>query len=375
VVLNAVIIVAALALAPWIGIYALAVGTVLGGLAQLLTQLPALRRAGVVLRPLWEPRHPAVTRVGALLLPTVFGSAVYQINVVVSTMFASLLPPGSVSYLWYAERLFEFPLGVFAVALSTAALPSFATLARRDTEGFRETVAFALRVTSVVAVPAAIGLAITAGPLTSVLLQRGEFGAHAAAQTGIALRYYALGLWSVACARMLVPALYALEDTRAPVVTAVGAFVANLAFVALFVGTLSPPPDSRLGALIAPVVGACAVAQLRHGGLALATSLAATVNLMLLCLALRHRLGAFPWRPWLGATLRTLVASLVMVPVVVTITGRIAWFDGAVPLATRAGWLALAIASGVGVFGLALTMLGGPESAALRTAVRARPWR
>jgi putative peptidoglycan lipid II flippase len=306
------------------------------------------------------------------LLPTVFGSAVYQINVVVSTMFASLLPPGSVSYLWYAERLFEFPLGVFAVALSTAALPSFATLVRRDREAFRDTLAFALRVTSVIAVPAAIGLAITAGPLTSVLLQRGEFGAHAAAQTGIALRYYALGLWSVASARMLVPAFYALEDTRTPVVTAVGAFIANLVFVALFVGPLSPPPDSRLGTLIAPVTGACAVAQLRHAGLALATSLAATVNLVLLCVALSRRMGVFPWRAWFEATLRTLAASLVMVPVVLAITGRVAWFDGEVPLATRVVWLALAIASGAGAFGLALTALGGPEIAVLRTAVGER---
>ena len=130
VVMNVVMIVATVVLAPWLGIYSLAVAVLLGGLAQMVSQLPALRQQGIPVAPLWVPRHPAVKRVGALMLPTVLGSAVYQFNVLVSTMFASLLPAGSVAFLWYAERLFEFPLGVFAVALSTAALPSFAATCR-----------------------------------------------------------------------------------------------------------------------------------------------------------------------------------------------------------------------------------------------------
>src|SRR5882724_3506333 len=230
IVFNVVLVVVAIAAAPWLGIYGLAVGTVVGGMAQLLTQVPALKRLRVPLRPGWDPRHPAVGRLGRLMLPTVFGSAVYQINVLVSTMFASLLPAGSVSYLWYAERLLEFPLGVFAVALSTAALPSFAALAKRDAAEFRETVGFALRLVNVVALPAAVGLAVLADPITSVLFQRGEFGAHQAQQTAVAVRWFALGLWSVASARMLVPAFYALEDTRTPVLTAAAAFLANLGF-------------------------------------------------------------------------------------------------------------------------------------------------
>jgi putative peptidoglycan lipid II flippase len=370
VMLNVVIIAAALTLTRWIGIYSLAVGILLGGVAQLLVQVPALRRAGVPLRPTWEPRHPAVARVGTLMLPTVFGSAVYQVNVLVNTMVASLLPAGSISYLWYAERLFEFPLGVFAVALSTAALPSFSALARRDPREFRETVVFALGLVNVLAIPAAVGLALTAEPVTSVLLQRGEFHGAAATETALAVRCFAVGLWSVASVRMLVPAFYALEDTRSPVWAATGAFLANLLGIALFVGPLAPGEGSAAGAALAAVTAHTSVLGLRHGGLALATSLAGTVNLLLLCVAFHARVGEFPWRAWLGSTARTGAAALVMVPVVRLITTRVAWLEEGVPLAARVGWLGLAIVAGTGAYAVALIVIGAPEATALRGAVR-----
>jgi len=373
IVLNLVIVGVVLAAAPWLGIYSLALATVIGGAAQLLTQIPALRRLRVPLRPRWQPRHPAVARLRALMLPTVVGSAVYQINVLVSTMFASLLPAGSVSYLWYAERLLEFPLGVFAVALSTAALPSFATLAKRDLDEFRDTVGFALRLVNFVALPAAVGLAITADPLTSVLFQRGEFGPFEARQTAIAVRSFALGLWSVASVRMLVPAFYALEDTRTPVITAAGAFIANLAFAVLFIGPLpAPPADAVLARGLAAATRFASVAELRHGGLALATSLAATVNLLLLCMAFRRAVGGFAWRAWFASILRALMASAAMVPVVLAVTRRVVWFGGGVPLVTRLAWLLAAIGAGGLAFGAVALALGGTEVTALRAVVRRR---
>lgn len=372
VVMNVVMIVATVLLAPWLGIYSLAAAVMLGGVAQMASQVPALRRLAIPLRPSWEPRHPAVARVGALMLPTVFGSAVYQINVLVSTMFASLLPAGSVAFLWYAERLFEFPLGVFAVALSTAALPSFATLAKRDLAAFRDTVAFALRVVNLIALPAAIGLMLTAEPLTSVLFIRGQFSPEDAAQTAVAVRYYAVGLWSVASVRVLVPAFYALEDTRTPVLTAAVAFVANLIFVVLLIGPLPSPPDSALGQWLASATRAIGVMDLRHGGLALSTSLAATVNLGLLAAFLGRKAGGFAWGPWLVSTLRTLLASSLMVPVVLAITSRVAWFDPAVSVLTRVGWLGLAVSAGATVCALALNVMGGAEVVAFRRAVSVR---
>jgi putative peptidoglycan lipid II flippase len=357
--LNVVMVVCALALTRWIGVYSLVVGLLLGGLAQVLTQVPALRRARVPLRPCWQPRHPAVTRVAALMVPTIFGSAVYQVNVLVNTVFASLLPAGSVSYLWYGERLLEFPLGVFAVALGTAALPSFAALAHRDVDEFRDTVAFALRLVNVLAAPAAVGLAVSAGPLTSVLFQRGAFGPREAEETALAVRCFALGLWSIASVRMLVPAFYALQDTRSPVWAAAGALIANFVGIVLFVGPVGKADASQ--GVVERVAEACAVLHLRHGGLALATSLAGTVNLVLLCVAFRWRVGAFPWRAWLASTLRTAGAALAMVPVVLFVIGHVAWFDGGLPLPARVAWLALAIAAGVATYVVVLTMIGGPE--------------
>ncbi|MEB2285517.1 MAG: murein biosynthesis integral membrane protein MurJ [Polyangiaceae bacterium UTPRO1] len=372
VVMNVVMIVATVVLAPWLGIYSLAVAVLLGGLAQMVSQLPALRQQGIPVAPLWVPRHPAVKRVGALMLPTVLGSAVYQFNVLVSTMFASLLPAGSVAFLWYAERLFEFPLGVFAVALSTAALPSFAALAKRDLAMFRDTVGFALRLVNVIALPAAVGLALTAEPLTSVLFVRGQFTPADAAATAIAVRWYSVGLWSVACVRVLVPAFYALEDTRTPVVTAIAAFFANLLFVVLFIGPLESPPDSWFGSAMAAVTHAVGILDLRHGGLALSTSLAATVNLVLLAAVLSRRTGGFAWGPWLGSVARTTLAAAAMVPVVRAIVARVEWFDGTTALGVRVVWLLLAVVAGTLTCAAALNVVGGAEIAAFRRAIVAR---
>ncbi len=367
-VLNLVMVAAAVALTRWIGVYSLVVGLLLGGFGQLLIQVPSLRRAGVLLRPAWQPRHPAVTRVARLMVPTIFGSAVYQVNVLVNTMFASLLPAGSVSYLWYGERLFEFPLGVFAVALGTAALPSFATLARQDAAEFRETVAFALRLVNVLALPAAVGLMASAGPLTSVLLQRGAFGAHEAQETALAVRCFALGLWSVATVRMLVPAFYALQDTRSPVWAAAGALVANVGGIALFVGPVAGAGATH--STLAAIVETGALLHLRHGGLALATALAGTVNLVLLGLAFAWRVRRFPWAAWLRSTLRTAVAALTIVPVVRLTTGHVAWFDGTVPLAVRMGWLTLAVAAAIATYVAALVVVARPEAREIRDLLR-----
>jgi putative peptidoglycan lipid II flippase len=366
VVMNLAMVAVAVGLTPWLGIYALAVGVLCGGAAQLVSQIPALRRQGIALRPLWEPRHPAVTRLRILLLPTLFGSAVYQINVMVSTMFASLLPSGSVAYLWYGERLFEFPLGVFAVALGTAALPSFATLAKSDLDEFRETVGFALRLMTVVALPASVGLALTAEPIVSVLFLRGEFGAADAAQTSLAIRYFALGLWAVAAVRVIVPAFYALEDTRTPVVAAAVAFLSNVLFGAMCIGPIPSDDGTALGIALASLQRLVGVVDMRHGGLALATSLAATVNLVVLSALLGRRMGGLGWGSWLQSIARTTLATIVMVPVVVWTSGQVAWLDGGVAFGVRVAWLAATVVAGGTVFAVAILLLGGPEVRALR---------
>src|SRR5690606_21913595 len=155
------------------------------------------RARGVALRPVSElarPRHEAVRRSAMLLLPAALGTAIFQINLMVGTVLASTLPRGSVSYLWYAGRVFEFPVGLFVAALGTAALPSMSSQAARgDLAGMRDSLGFALSLMNFIAVPATVGLILLAEPITGLLFQRGAFGAVETAMTAQALRAYALG--------------------------------------------------------------------------------------------------------------------------------------------------------------------------------------
>jgi len=371
--LNLAIIVAALTLSPWLGVYSLGLGVLVGGLMQVLVQVPPLRRRGVSLAPSWQPVHPALSRIGRLMLPTLFGAAVYQFNVLADTVFASLLPAGSVSYLWYADRLFEFPLGVFAAALGTAVLPSFASLAKKnDLTGLRHSLGFALRLVNLIAIPAAVGLAAVADPITALLFQRGSFGPQETVGTALAVRMFAVGLWSVASVRVLVPVFYALEDTRTPVMTATGAFCCNLVFILLLMGKISPNQDSAIGTLVASVVDRISLFDLRHGGLALATSLSATVNLALLALALRSRVGALRGLGLARSFCGSLAAALLMVPVVSMIAAQVSWTTGDSSFWVRAAVLLLAIGSGIATFLLASLLTNRRELVAAAELMRRR---
>jgi putative peptidoglycan lipid II flippase len=176
VLLNLAIIAAAVALTPRLGIASLVVGVLLGGALQLALQLVALRRDGTAVMPVWQPSHPALGAIWRLLAPATLGTAMYQINVLLSTTVATLLPAGCVSALWYAGRLLEFPIGLVAVALGTAALPSFAEQAARQAQDeMRRSLSFAISLTNYVAIPASVALVILARPITAVLFQRGAF--------------------------------------------------------------------------------------------------------------------------------------------------------------------------------------------------------
>ena len=246
----------------------LAIGVIIGGALQLGLQIPVMIRKGFspfVRGPLY---HTAIKRIGLLMTPAVFGAAVYQINILVGTLLASLLPEGSVSYLYYADRLVQFPLGVFAIALATAVLPSLSRQAAvRDMEGLQASFSYALRLVFFVTIPAMTGLIMLREPIVRLLFQRGAFDQAITLLTAQALFYYALGLWAFSGVRIVVSAFYALQDTKTPVVVAVISLVVNIVLSVLLMGPM------------------------RHGGLALATSLASGVNLMLLIWALKKRLG------------------------------------------------------------------------------------
>ena len=346
-------------------IFALAYGVVLGGILQVLVQIPALRARGVSLWPLWRPRHEAIRRVLFLMAPTVFGAAVYQVNVMDSTIFASMLPSGSPSYLWYADRIFEFPLGVFAVALGTAALPSFSTqVARQAWDELGESLLFSLRLTSFVTVPASVGIFLLAEPITSVLFQRGAFGFTETQLTARAIEASCVGLWAVSMQRVLVPAYYAMQDTRTPVVTAAASFLANLLFALMFMGPVLASGTSVIEGWVEEGTAGLGVVDLRHAGLALATSLAAVVNLGLLAAWLRRRLPRLSLTPLLACVGRNLLAAGAMGLPVWAVASSVDWEGSG--LAVRGLGLLVAVAVGAVVYAAASWALGSPEIAAVR---------
>jgi putative peptidoglycan lipid II flippase len=235
------------------------------------------------------PQHPAVKRIGILILPAIYGSAIYQLNQFIGTLLASFLPQGSVSWLYYADRLVQFPLGVFAIAISTAALPSLSKqVAERDMTEFRETLSHSVRLTLFITIPAMAGMIVLGQPIIRVFFQRGAFGPLSTVMTERALFYYALGLWAFSVNRVLVSAFYAFQDTRTPARIATIALLANVGFSLILMGPL------------------------KHGGLALATSLASTVQFFLLILFLGRIPGVLHLKPMIESGLKSLLGSVAM---------------------------------------------------------------
>jgi len=323
--LNLAIIASVLLLGPHLAApeYALVAGVLAGGLLQFLIQVPALFRLGLRLPMLADFSHPALRRTGRLVVPVVFGGAVYQINVLVATVFASLLPDRSVSYLWYADRVFEFPLGIVAVAAGTAALPSLAEYAKAGRiEAMVDTIVDSLGLVIAFCLPAAVGLALLAPDIVAVLFERGRFSAQDTAMTAWALRAYVPGLLSVAVVRVLAAVFYAVERPRVPVYAATLALLVNVFFdLALMgpVGFSDPGLDWWLGAWIARAAEALRIADLRHAGLALATGIAATANAAVLLVVLARRLPALRLAPVARSAVLHATATAAMAVVIVAL--------------------------------------------------------
>ena len=318
-------------------ILSLAIGVIIGGAAQLLFQIPFIQRVAIVPRLRFNLSHPGVRRIGILMAPSVLGLAVTQLNVIVSTFLASYLPEGSVSYLYYADRLLEFPMGIFAVAIATAVLPTLSEYStKNELQKLTETVSFALRLVFFVTLPAMVGLIALRLPILNLLFQRGAFTAHSVTMTAQALLYYSLGLAAFAGVRIIVPAFYALQDTKTPVKVAFIALVANAG------------------------LGAALMTPLRHGGLALATSLAAGLNFALLVILLKRKLGKIGASKIIRSFLRSLGASILMGAVAFGICSGTSWDTPGVT-AQKIGLLLGAILAGILVYGGACFLFGTEE--------------
>jgi putative peptidoglycan lipid II flippase len=272
-------------------ILAMAVGVVLGGIAQFVVQLPPLMRLGF--RPRLERPigHPGVRRVALMMVPATIGLAATQLNLFVSTLIASLLQQGSVSWLWYAFRLMQLPIGVFGVALATVSMTELSRAAvTRELGALKTTLSATVRLVVVLTLPAALFLMAMARPVIALLYEHGRFGPIDTIRTGDALLAYGVGLPAFAVVGVLTRTFYALGETQAPVRASFVSVGLNLGLNLLFIG-----PLRGLG--------------LEHVGLALATSLTAIANAAQLFWMLRQRLGLLEGRRMLATGARALTAS------------------------------------------------------------------
>ncbi len=329
-------------------ILSLAIGVLVGGVGQVVIQLPSLRRCGLLVLPAAEFRHPALARLVRLLLPAVFGLAAVQVMVFVNTLLASLLRPGSISYLYYADRVMEFPLGVFGIALASASLPVMARQAAAgETRALTETLGFSLRLALYASLPAMIGLVILRAPIVRVLFERGKFGPAETGATADALAWYAIGLVGFAGSRIAAQVFYALGQSGTAVRLGIVAVGANVLAALLMMGPLG------------------------HAGLAGASSVGAYVNLLALLYVARRRLGPLGGRALAASAARTLAASI---PLIGWCALVLALWPASRSLPVNIVWLGGAIGGGVALYWGASVVLGLSErTALLRMFPRAEP--
>jgi len=333
--LNLTLIASAIWLAPLLDVpvMALAWGVLIAGVVQLGFHLPFLWRLGLLPKPI-PSKDPGVNEVKRLMLPALFGVSVAQINLLVDTILASFLVTGSISWLYYSDRLMEFPLGVFGVALATVVLPGLSKkAAKEDWQGFQQDLDFALKLVMLIALPAMLGLLLLAQPLIASLFYYGAFTPEDVERSSWSLMAYSFGLVGFILVKVLAPAFYARKEMKTPVRIAVIALVSNT------------------------VLNLILIWPLAHVGLALATSISAFINAGLLYLALRKQQVFALQTAWKGFLLQVLGASVVLA----------LWLWWATPVGEawlqftawqRLGWLAGLVFSAMAVYFAVLFILG-----------------
>lgn len=334
--LNVSMIAFSLFLTPYFDPPVMALGwaVLAGGLAQLLYQLPHLKKIGMLVLPRLNLRDTGVWRVLKQMGPAILGVSVSQISLIINTIFASFLAAGSVSWMYYADRLMELPSGVLGVALGTILLPSLAkTYASDDRHEYSRLMDWGLRLCFLLVLPCALALALIAEPLTVSLFQYGKFSAHDALMTQRALIAYAVGLLGIILVKVLAPGFYARQNIRTPVKIALFTLVSTQAMNLVFIGPL------------------------KHAGLALAISLAACLNAGLLYWQLRKHDLFEPQPGWAKFLGKLVLAVLVMSAVLLGLMHFMpAWDLGGMPL--RLARLGVLVVAGVVAYFGMLALLG-----------------
>ena len=336
VLLNICLIVATLYFTPWFNepLMALAWGVLLAGVTQLAFQLPFVMKLGLLALPKPAFADVGVRRILKLMVPALFGVSVSQINLLLDILLASFLETGSVSWLYYSDRLTQLPLGVFAIALAVVILPSLSKKhADKNKEEFAITLDWGVRMVLLIGLPSALALIVLAQPLMITIFYRGEITPYDVEKMAMSLRAYSAGLLAFMLIKVLAPGYFARLDTKTPFKIGIKAMVANMA-------------------LNIPLV-----LMLAHVGLALATTLSAYLNAILLFLGLR-KLGVYVVQPgWWAWILRIIFSSVLMTIVIFWLNpGEQAWL--AFSEWQRMGWTGLLVAAGVFTYGASLMVLG-----------------
>ena len=336
VLLNLVLIASALWLSPMMEqpIVALAWGVLIAGITQFVFQLPFLNQLKLLPKFTVAPRDEGVRRVGKLMLPALFGVSVTQLNLLLDTLIASFLVSGSISWLYYSDRLMEFPQGILGVAIGTVVLPGLARKhAEKSPEAFSRMMDWGLRWIVLFGLPSAVGLILLAGPMIATLFQSSVFDAHDVTMAQRSLWAYSLGLLPFMLIKVLAPGYYSRQDTKTPVRIAVIAMFTNM------------------------VLNIILVFPLQHAGLALATSIAAALNAFLLYRGLRRDGVYLPDAGWLWIFWRILLACLLMMLVVLWFSpGMDFWLEA--QRLQKVGWLAGLILAGMAVYFSTLLVSG-----------------
>ncbi|MCM8813744.1 MAG: murein biosynthesis integral membrane protein MurJ [Candidatus Omnitrophica bacterium] len=293
-ILNATMIVFGLWICPYFSepVAGLAVAVLIGGALQVVVQFQAMYRQGFRVQIRGSLRHPAIRSIGKLMMPRIIGSSIYQLNVLLDTMFASfgsIVGEGAVAALYFANRLIQFPSALFGTALATASLPVLSRMAiADDMPRLKETLSLSLRSLIISLLPAAAGLFILARPIVEVLFEHGEFNTYSTRMTTIALQFYCLGMYAYSAARVVTSCFYALKDTLTPLKITFFCLMLNVAINLLLMRVL------------------------KVGAMALATSASSTVNFALLLFLLRRKIGPLGLRSLRRPLVRTLWVSAAM---------------------------------------------------------------
>ena len=352
VLLNLCMITAAIWVSPLMDepLMALAWGVALAGLVQFLFQLPFLKQLGLIPKPQFKRQHEGVSKILKLMLPAVFGSSVAQVNLLLDTIIASYLAAGSITWLYVSDRMLEFPLGIFGIAIATVILPTLSRQHAQDSaDEFNQTLNWATRLVLIIAIPACIGLFILAAPVLSTLFQHGEFSASDTYMASLSLMAYMAGLPAFILIKILAPGFYARQDTKTPVRIGIIAMVSNMALNILFV---------------VPLVMYNYEAP--HVGLALATSCSAYLNAFMLYRGLRQIEVFQPMKGWVKLLTQITIAGAAMAVTILWITPELSqWTDWAIieRVSHIAGIIGLAI-----IIYFATLMLTGLRPAQLKRA-------